>query len=279
MKYRWTLHQRSTLFEKYFRLDEYAVSHELFEGDESERFTREIFERGNVVALLPYDPAQRKVVLIEQFRAGAVDHQPSPWLVECVAGMIEPGETDEQVALRECVEEAGCEVGKLLPMYRYYVTPGGSTEYCSLFCGLVDSTDVGGIHGLAGKVVDAVPNQFAKRFIGPQQMIFPVFNVDQGGGVTEYGFQFVGYVFNTALIENVQIHEGCEYRSGKQRQQSDCGTTAVKAEIGFTAVNFCGQPHVQGFIPQPGTDNHYPPVIPITSCIESTAPLNGVAHH
>ena len=154
MKYRWTLHQRSTLFEKYFRLDEYAVSHELFEGDESERFTREIFERGNVVALLPYDPAQRKVVLIEQFRAGAVDHQPSPWLVECVAGMIEPGETDEQVALRECVEEAGCEVGKLLPMYRYYVTPGGSTEYCSLFCGLVDSKGVGGIHGLAGEHED-----------------------------------------------------------------------------------------------------------------------------
>ena len=110
MKYRWKLHQQLALFEKYFRLDEYHVSHELFEGGESPVFTREIFERGVVVALLPYDPHRRKVVLIEQFRAGAIDNDDGPWLIECVAGVIENGESEEQVARRECVEEAGCEV-------------------------------------------------------------------------------------------------------------------------------------------------------------------------
>ena len=149
MKYRWTLHRQNTLFEKYFRLDEYSISHDLFEGGESDVFTREIFERGVVVAVLPYDPRRRKVVLIEQFRAGAVDNDDGPWLIESVAGVIEPGETEEEVALRECVEEAGCEVEKLLPMHRYYVSPGGSTEHCSLFCGLVDSDGIGGFHGLA----------------------------------------------------------------------------------------------------------------------------------
>jgi ADP-ribose pyrophosphatase len=149
MKYRWKLHRHLTLFEKYFRLDEYSISHELYEGGESPVFTREIFERGAVVAVLPYDPERRKVVLIEQFRAGAIEDDDGPWLIESVAGVIEEGESEEQVARRECVEEAGCEIGRLEPIHRYYVSPGGTTEHCSLFCGLVDSEGVGGVHGLA----------------------------------------------------------------------------------------------------------------------------------
>lgn len=149
MKYRWKLGRHLTLFEKYFRLDEYHLSHELFAGGFSDVFTREIFERGVVVAVLPYDPRRRKVILIEQFRAGAVSHPEGPWLVECVAGVIEPGESEEQVAERETVEEAGCHIQHLETISRYYVSPGGTTEHCSLFCGIVDSDGVGGIHGLA----------------------------------------------------------------------------------------------------------------------------------
>ncbi len=99
--------------------------------------------------MLPYDPARGKVVLIEQFRAGAIHGDGPPWLIECVAGVIEQGENEEQVALRECVEEAGCEITRLEPISRYAVSPGGTTEHCSLFCGIVDSDGVGGIHGLA----------------------------------------------------------------------------------------------------------------------------------
>ena len=47
MNYRWTLAKHRTLFEKYFRLDEYSISHELFAGGSSPVFTREIFERGH----------------------------------------------------------------------------------------------------------------------------------------------------------------------------------------------------------------------------------------
>lgn len=149
MKYRWKLHRQLTLFEKYFRLEEYHVSHDLYAGGESEIITREIFERGIVVAVLLFDPARRRVVLIEQFRAGALDNDEGPWLIECVAGVIDHGESEQQVALRESVEEAGCEIQRLIPIHRYYVSPGGSTEHCSLFCGLIDSDGVGGIHGLA----------------------------------------------------------------------------------------------------------------------------------
>lgn len=148
MKYRWKLDKHMVLFEKYFRLDEFHVSHELFAGGNSPVFTREIFERGSVVAVLPYDPQRNKVVLIEQFRAGALDDSEGPWLIECVAGVIEEGESEEEVARRECVEEAGCNIERLEPISHYYVSPGGTSEYCSLFCGLVDSNGVGGIHGL-----------------------------------------------------------------------------------------------------------------------------------
>lgn len=148
MKYRWKLDKHLVLFEKYFRLDEVHLSHELFGGGSSPVFTREIFERGSVVAVLPYDPRRGKVVLIEQFRAGALQDQDNPWLIECVAGVIEQGEKEEQVALRECVEEAGCTIERLEVISRYFVSPGGTSEHCSLFCGLVDSDGVGGIHGL-----------------------------------------------------------------------------------------------------------------------------------
>ena len=154
MKYSWKLNKHSTLFEKYFRLDEYSLSHELYRGGYSSEFTREIFERGSAVALLPYDPKCRKVVLIEQFRAGAIHAKTSPWLIECVAGIVEAGEIEDQVAIRESREEAGCEIKQLHQISRYYVSPGGTTEECTLYCGIVDSTGVGGIHGLADENED-----------------------------------------------------------------------------------------------------------------------------
>jgi ADP-ribose pyrophosphatase len=148
MKYRWNLVSRTTLFEKYFKLDEYTIRHELFDGGYSQDFTRELFDRGPVVAVLPYDPARRRVVLIEQFRIGAIEDPDGPWLIEIVAGVVEPGESTEQVAERECVEEAGCEISQLELISHYHVSPGAINEPCSLYCGLTDSDGLGGVHGL-----------------------------------------------------------------------------------------------------------------------------------
>ncbi len=148
MNYQWKMVKHLTLFEKYFKLDEYSISHELFAGGESPVFTREVFERGSVVAVLPYDPLRRKVVLIEQFRVGAIDDAGGPWLIESVAGVIEPGESTQEVAVREAEEEAGCRIRQLELISHYHVSPGAVSELCTSYCGLIDSDGVGGIHGL-----------------------------------------------------------------------------------------------------------------------------------
>lgn len=70
------------------------------------------------------------------------------WLLEVVAGAIEEGETAEDVAYRESIEEAGCDIQELIKINDFFTSPGGTSELLTLYCGKVDTTDVGGIHGL-----------------------------------------------------------------------------------------------------------------------------------
>jgi len=110
--------------------------------------SREIFERGHAVSVLLYDPDRDEVGLIEQFRPGAYAAGWEPWLIEVVAGIIDPGETPEQVAIREAQEEAGATVTQIEPVCRYLVSPGGTTESMEIFCARVDASKLSGIHGL-----------------------------------------------------------------------------------------------------------------------------------
>lgn len=139
---------KETIYQGFFRVEKYRLKHTLFGGGWSAEITRELFRRGSCVAVLLYDPNADKVVLIEQFRTGAILNPEKAWLVEIVAGAIEEGEVAEEVAYRESLEEAGCEIQQLMVINEFYTTPGGSSEWITLFCGKVDSTEVGGIHGL-----------------------------------------------------------------------------------------------------------------------------------
>src|SRR3546814_8545555 len=71
----------------------------------------------------------------------------NPWLIEIVAGIIEDGETPEDMARREATEEAGCTITDIEPIASFYPSPGGSSEYVHIFCGRTDSTGIGGLHG------------------------------------------------------------------------------------------------------------------------------------
>ncbi len=161
--------KREELFLGYFRIDRYHLRHRLFAGGMSGEFMREIFERGHAAAVLPYDPARDEVVLIEQFRPGALAAGFHPWLIEPVAGIIEAGESVEDVARREAVEESGCAISDLVPMHHYLTSPGGTSESCALFCGRVDASNAGGLHGLDGEDEDirvmAVPFAEARAWL------------------------------------------------------------------------------------------------------------------
>ena len=160
---------KSERYSGFFRINCYRLRHRLFAGGWSGVIEREVFERGHAVGVLPYDPVADSVVLIEQFRIGALVAGMSPWLIEVVAGIVEEGETPEEVARRETQEEAGLEIQALMPMCRYLVSPGGSSESVRLYCGRVDSRGAGGIHGLAEEHedirVDRLPYEEAMRLL------------------------------------------------------------------------------------------------------------------
>ena len=140
---------RETLYSGFFSMDLYRFRHRLFNGEMSGEIRREIFERGHAAVLLPFDPVRDEVVLVEQIRIAAYDVSESPWLLEMVAGMIEEGETVEDVARREALEEAGLVVGRTKPVLSYLASPGGTSERLSIMVGEVDATTAEGIHGLA----------------------------------------------------------------------------------------------------------------------------------
>ena len=137
------------LYQGFFRLNQYRFKHRLFNGEMSGEVVREIFERGHAGVLLPYDALRDQVVLIEQIRIAAIETSKTPWLLELVAGMIEPGEDIEQVIRREAQEEADITVGRCKPVLSYLASPGGTSERLSIMVGEVDSSTAKGIHGLA----------------------------------------------------------------------------------------------------------------------------------
>jgi ADP-ribose pyrophosphatase len=146
---------KTVCYNGFFRLERYRLRHRLFSGAWSRVLTRELFERGHAAAVLPYDPALDVVVLVEQFRIGAIAAPGSPWLLEIVAGVIDhAGERPEDVVRREAVEEANCQIQELIHIYDYFVSPGGTSERISLFCGKVDAAGAGGLYGLAAEEED-----------------------------------------------------------------------------------------------------------------------------
>lgn len=145
---------RETLYSGFFSMELYRFRHRLFNGEMSGEIKREIFERGHAAVLLPYDPVRDEVVLVEQVRIAAYDTSETPWLLEMVAGMIEEGESVEDVARREALEEAGLVVDRTKPVLSYLASPGGTTERSSIMVGEVDATTAEGIHGLADENED-----------------------------------------------------------------------------------------------------------------------------
>ena len=144
---KWEIVDRTLCYQGFFRIEQLRLRHSLYNGGQSGVLLRELIQRSDAIAVLPYDPQLDRVALIEQFRTGAIESPQGPWMVEIIAGLIEVGENREQTIVREAREEAGCELQALHHLYDYYSTPGGFKERVSLYVAKVDSSALGGIHG------------------------------------------------------------------------------------------------------------------------------------
>lgn len=140
--------EKKTVYQGYFKMEQWRYQFRQFSGDWSAPVTRELFERGHAAAVLLYDPARDEVVLIEQCRLGPIVVGENPWMIEVVAGIIDEGETADDVVIREAKEEAGVDIVSPTFINRFFATPGGSSEQVSLYWAKVDASTADGIHGL-----------------------------------------------------------------------------------------------------------------------------------
>lgn len=150
-----------TVYDGFFKVRKITLKHRLFAGGWTSAIVRELFARGDAVALLPYDPINDELVLIEQFRVGALKDPYGPWQLEVIAGMVGEGEALEQVAVREAHEEANLTVSNLHSMLSYWSSPGGSDEKIHLYLAIVDVSEVGGVFGLADEDEDIKVHRFS----------------------------------------------------------------------------------------------------------------------
>lgn len=147
-KPRFRILARERVHDGFYQLDVLTLSHQRFRGGWTKPLRRELLVQRSAVAVLPYDPMQDLVVLVEQFRAGCIDHPGEPWLIEAVAGLVEAGEPSTAVAAREVDEETGLAIGRTAFVCRYHASPGGTSEQVDVFVAEVDA-GAAGVFGVA----------------------------------------------------------------------------------------------------------------------------------
>ena len=180
---------KKPLYSGFYQMAEYKLQHRLFDGGWSNTIRRECMLRPVAVSVLAYDPVQDCVVLVRQFRVGAYASQEvtfenqavsrphryaypiqypianpnaedeaaasSPWMLECVAGLMDASDKSaEQTARRELLEESGLKSDNFTLIYDVLTSAGGSSERSLLYYTEVDAKHAGGIHGVPGEGED-----------------------------------------------------------------------------------------------------------------------------
>ena len=151
---------KKSLYDGFFKMNEISLKYKKYDGNWSNEIKRELFGWAQVSAVLPFDPIKKKIVLIQQFRPGTISKNTNNYLNEIVAGIIDPGESPEIAAKRECLEETGYKIKKLTPIQGYFPAPGSSESFYHLFLGEVDSKNGKKIMGLDNENEDILVESF-----------------------------------------------------------------------------------------------------------------------
>ena len=141
-------------FDGFLKINEYEIEQETHRGG-TMTVRRLVMERGHAVGVLGYDAARDEVVLANELRPGMLAAGEYPFGDALVAGGIGPDETAFDAAVREMKEEADLDLRDPILMHAgAYVSPGGTSEKIALVCGLVDTSQAGGVHGNPGEDED-----------------------------------------------------------------------------------------------------------------------------
>jgi len=144
----------------FFKMNEITLKYKKYDGSWSNEIKRELFGGAQVSAVLPYDPENKKIVLIQQFRPGTISRDSNNYLDEIVAGIIDPGESPKDTAIRECLEETGCKVKNLRSIQGYFPAPGSSESFYHLFLAEVIAPDKEAIRGLENENEDILVKSY-----------------------------------------------------------------------------------------------------------------------
>jgi ADP-ribose pyrophosphatase len=121
----------------------FFLKYRLFDGNWSGNIETSIIMRSKSIGALLYDPILKKVVLIKQFRSGAIDIFKDPWLLEIVAGKNDLNLTPTQAVIQEIKEEVGItNIGKLIHIYDFLSNPCITNELMQLFCVLINIKNI-----------------------------------------------------------------------------------------------------------------------------------------
>jgi nudix-type nucleoside diphosphatase (YffH/AdpP family) len=158
------IRKQTRLFDDFFKVDEIVVAHEQRDGMMSSDRRRLVFERGDTVAAVLYEPDTQTVIMVDQFKVPTLiaRRRDNPattdgWITEAVAGMIDPGETAEEAIIRETLEETGYRISKPELICKFFSSPGGTSERVFLYFSEVSEVDrVGEGGGVPGEDVRVV---------------------------------------------------------------------------------------------------------------------------
>ena len=148
MSGRAVIERERRVFDDFFKIDEFLVSHEQIDGTMSAGQKRLVFERRDAVAVLLLDVDMKSVVLVEQFRVAVLvgrrrddRSMTDGWIIETVAGTIDANETPEAAAIRETFEETGYQIREPRLIGKFFTSPGGVSERVFLYFAEVTDAD------------------------------------------------------------------------------------------------------------------------------------------
>jgi nudix-type nucleoside diphosphatase (YffH/AdpP family) len=94
--------------------------------------TRDVFDRGNAAAILPYNLARRTVVLVRQFRLPTYVNGYDDLLIEAAAGLLDDASPEDRIRA-EAEEEIGYRLHHVHKVFEAFMSPGAVTEIIHFF--------------------------------------------------------------------------------------------------------------------------------------------------